>query len=175
MGMNSKRTEILFGLKSKVLCFRNGIDQYKGKEVSGRVRQDVIVLQTNDISEKQLAQIALGIQNRWEVPTFVKMHEIVVMDDDLEGSAGRELLKEFETGVYEIFDYLEIIGAFRLHRLSKSKYSIDRVPGSSLPQWMEEIEKPPIIPEGTFVCPHCGRFFPTDIQLSLHQKIHYIV
>jgi hypothetical protein len=135
----------------------------------------MLTLQTNDITEKQLAQIALAIQDRWEVPAFVKMHEIVVADDDLEKQAAFELTKDFENGLSIIFENLEITSSFRLRRNSKSKYVVERIPGSDLPRWMEEIEKPPLVPEGVFVCPHCGRYFPTDIQLSMHQKIHYLV
>ena len=135
----------------------------------------MLILQTNDISEKQLAQIALAIQDRWEVPAFVKMHEIAIVDDDLEKAAALELNKDFENGISIIFENLQITSVFRLRRNSKSKYLIERIPGSELPEWMEEIEKPPVVPEGVFVCPHCGRWFATDIQLSMHQKIHYIV
>jgi hypothetical protein len=135
----------------------------------------MLILQTSDITEKQLAQIALAIQDRWEVPAFVKMHEIAVVDDDLEKRAAYELAKDFENGLSIIFENLEITSAFRLRRSSKSKYLIERIPGSELPKWMEEIEIPSLTPEGVFVCPHCGRYFPTDIQLSMHQKIHYLV
>jgi hypothetical protein len=135
----------------------------------------MLILQTNDISEKQLAQIALAIQNRWEVPAFVKMHEVDVVDDDLDPPAALELQKDFENGLSIIFENLDLTLAFRLKRRARSKYVIERIPGSELPVWMTEIEKPPIVPEGVFVCPHCGRWFGTDIQLSMHQKIHYIV
>src|SRR5579871_3681390 len=118
----------------------------------------MIILQTNDISEKQLAQIALAIQDRWEVPAFVKMHEIAIIDDDLDKRAAFELVKDFENGISVIFENLQITSAFRLRRNSKSKYSIERIPGSELPDWMTEIEKPPIVPDGVFVCPHCGRW-----------------
>ncbi len=46
--------------------------------------RELITVQTKDISEKQLAELALAIQNRWEVPTFVKKHEIAVIDEDVE-------------------------------------------------------------------------------------------
>ena len=138
----------------------------------------MIILETDDISEKQLAQIALAIHERWNVPTFVKMHEIVVMEDDLEPAAAREILKDFEEGIYSVFEYLDILKAFRLTnrgKRGKPKYSIERVPGSVLPQWMNDIESPPVVPEGVFVCPHCGRWFATDIELSMHTKIHYLM
>ena len=115
----------------------------------------MIILRTNEITEKQLAQIALSIQHRWNAPTFVKMHEIVIMDDDLDERSQKELLRDFETGIYEIFEYLEIISAFRLKRTGKSKYNIVGVPGAKLPQWMEDILAEPKVPEGVFACPHC--------------------
>jgi intein/homing endonuclease len=115
----------------------------------------MLTLQTNDISEKQLAQIALAIQNRWEVPAFVKMHEVAVIDDDLDRPAALELQKDFENGLSIIFENLDLTLAFRLKRRARSKYVIERIPGSALPDWMTEIEKPPIVPEEVFVCPHC--------------------
>jgi len=134
----------------------------------------LIEIRTNDISEKQLAQIALEIQNRWNVPTFVKMHEIMVAEDDLDPRESHELFRDFENGLSIIFDNLNITTAFRLRRAGKLKYKIERIPGSELPTWMAEIEKTPKVPEGVFECPHCGRRFPTDIQLSMHTKLHYI-
>jgi hypothetical protein len=134
----------------------------------------VIILRTDHISEKQLAQIALEIQNRWDVPAFVKMHEIVVVDDDLDPRNAHELLNDFENGLSIIFENLNITSVFRLRRKGKTKYEIERIPGSSLPKWMGQIEQTPKVPEGVFECPHGGRRFPTDIQLSMHTKLHYI-
>ena len=135
----------------------------------------MITLQTDHISEKQLAEIALAIQNRWGAPAFVKMHEIVVMDDDLEDVPRREMVDDFETGITNIFDNLEMSGVFKFWRRGKSKLSIDRIPGSKPPQWMTDIETPNRVPEGVFECPHCGKWFRTDIELSLHTKLHYII
>lgn len=135
----------------------------------------MIVLQSDHISEKQLAEIALAIQNRWGVPAFVKMHEIVVMDDDIERVAQRELLNDFETGISTIFDNLEMSGVFKFRRTGKSRYTMERVPGSSLPQWMDDIETPTRVPDGVYECPHCGKWFRTDMELSLHTKLHYII
>lgn len=135
----------------------------------------MIVLQTDHISEKQLAEIALAIQNRWGIPAFVKMHEIVVMDDDAEDSIQRELLMDFETGISTIFDGLELTNVFKFRKVGKSKYSIERMPGSALPQWMNDIEAPSRVPDGVYECPHCGKWFRTDIELSLHTKLHYII
>ena len=134
----------------------------------------MIILRTDDISEKQLAHIALHIQNHWDVPTFVKMHEIVVMDDDLESRARQDLLKDFENGLSIIFENLDITSVFRLRRRTNSKYQIERIPGAKPPRWMAEIETTPRVPEGVFECLHCGRRFSTDIQLSMHVKLHYI-
>ena len=115
----------------------------------------MIALQTDDISEKQLAQIALAIQNRWEVPAFVKMHEIVVMEEDGDLPKGRIPLEDFERGMHSIFENLEISSAFRFERSGKSKYRITRIEGSSLPQWMDDINTPASTPEGVYECPHC--------------------
>lgn len=135
----------------------------------------MIALQTDDISEKQLAEIALFIQNRWDVPTFVKMHEIVVMDEDIPDAARLELLKDFERGLSVVLENLQMTGAFGFKRRGKTKYVIERIPGSSLPQWMNDIETPSRVPDGVFECPHCGKWFNTDIELSLHTKLHYII
>lgn len=115
----------------------------------------MIQIRTNHISEKQLAQIALEIQNRWDVPVFVKMHEIMIAEDDLELRDSIELAKDFENGLSIIFDNLNITAAFRLRRTGKLKYEIERIPGSILPSWMAEIEQAPKVPEGVFECPHC--------------------
>ena len=115
----------------------------------------MIVIRTNDISEKQLAQIALEIQNRWNVPTFVKMHEIMVAEDDLDPNQSSELFKDFENGLSIIFENLYITAVFRLRRTGKLKYEIQRIPGSELPTWMVEIEQAPKVPEGVFECMHC--------------------
>jgi len=134
----------------------------------------LIEIRTDHISEKQLAQIALEIQNRWNVPTFVKMHEIMVAEDDLDPVDSHELFKDFENGLSIIFENLYITSVFRLRRTGKMKYEIERIPGSELPTWMVEIEQTPKVPEGVFECAHCGRRFPSDIQLSMHTKLHYI-
>ncbi|HYB04424.1 MAG TPA: LAGLIDADG family homing endonuclease [Nitrososphaerales archaeon] len=115
----------------------------------------MIEIRTNHISEKQLAQIALEIQNRWDVPTFVKMHEIIVAEDDLEPRASHELFQDFENGLSIIFENLQITAAFRLRRTGKLRYEIERIPGTDLPGWMAEIEETPRVPEGVYECPHC--------------------
>lgn len=103
------------------------------------------------------------------------MHEIVVMDDDIEDIPRKELIGDFERGISNIFENLEMNGVFKFRRNGKSKFSIERIPGSTLPQWMSDIEKPSRVPEGVFECPHCGKWFRTDIELSLHTKLHYII
>lgn len=135
----------------------------------------MITLKTKDISEKQLAEIALAIRNRWEVPTFVKMHEIVVIDEDVESFRQGELVRNFEVGLRTILENLDLSSAFSYEKKGNTKFTITRIPGSKLPSWMEEIENTPKIPEGVFECPHCGRRFNTDMELSLHTKLHYLV
>ncbi len=135
----------------------------------------MITLQSNDISEKQLAQIALAIQGRWEVPAFVKMHEIVVVEEDGHLPRNRIPPEDFERGLGVVFENLEIDSAFKFYRVGKSKYNISRSPGSTLPQWMEDIETPAATPEGVFACAHCGKWFATEMELSLHTKLHYII
>ncbi len=102
------------------------------------------------------------------------MHEIMVAEDDLDPTESHELFRDFENGLSIIFENLKITAAFRLRRSGKLKYEIERIPGTNLPSWMAEIEKTPKVPEGVFECMHCGRRFPTDIQLSMHTKLHYI-
>ena len=135
----------------------------------------MITLETNDISEKQLAQIALSIQDRWEVPAFVKMHEIVIMEED--GNTPEQQIppKNFERGLEVIFENLGMESSFRFFRTGKTKYQLTRIPGSHLPQWMIDIETPVSAPDGVFVCPHCGKWFQTEIEKSLHTKLHYII
>lgn len=134
----------------------------------------MLIVHSDDISEKQLAEIALAIQNRWEVPTFVKKHEIAVVDEDIEDRARQELSRHFEKGLATIFENLGLVNAFKFVKLSKTKYGLERIPGSTLPQWMSQIEATPKVPEGVFECLHCGRRFPTDLQLSMHTKLHYL-
>ncbi|MDG6907400.1 MAG: hypothetical protein JRN20_16635 [Nitrososphaerota archaeon] len=135
----------------------------------------MITLQTKDISEKQLAEIALAIQNRWEVPTFVKIHEIVVIDEDVEKYRRDEITKNFDRGLETILENLELSAAFEYEKIGKNKFKIARIAGSHLPSWMEEIEKAPRVPDGMFECPHCGKLFNTDMEMSLHTKLHYII
>jgi hypothetical protein len=131
-------------------------------------------IRSDDISEKQLAEIALAIQNRWGAPTFVKMHEIVVVDEDLEVRSQVDLIRDFESGIRTIFQNLDMSSAFRYEKIGKNKMAIIRIPGSRLPSWMEDIQRPVKAPEGVFACPHCGKQFRTDLEMSLHTKLHYL-
>ncbi len=135
----------------------------------------MITLETDAITEKQLAQLALEIQNRWEVPAFVKMHEIVVMDEDGDLPKGCIPADDFKKGIGTIFENLEMDRAFHLEQTGRTKYFIERVENSVLPRWMAEIEAPQAVPDDVFECPHCGVRFATDIELSLHTKLHYII
>ncbi len=103
------------------------------------------------------------------------MHEIVVIEEDVEGFRRRELVQNFERGLDTILDNLELNTAFRYEKRGKNKFTLNRIPGSTAPSWMEEIEKAPKTPDGVYECPHCGRRFNTDIEMSLHTKLHYIV
>jgi hypothetical protein len=132
----------------------------------------LITLETDHISEKQLAQIALAIQNRWEAPAFVKMHEIVIMDED--GELGHIPTEDFQRGISTIFENLELSRAFIMKNKGKRKYYIEKIEGATLPSWMEEIEQAPRVPEGVHECPHCGVRFGTDLELSMHTKLHYL-
>ena len=129
----------------------------------------MIEIRTDHITEKQLAQIALEIQNRWNVPTFVKMHEIMIADEDLEPRESHELFRDFENGLSVIFENLEITAVFRLRRRGKLKYEIERIPGSDLPGWMAEIEVKPRVPEGVFECMHC--VLPETLILGDNKQI----
>ncbi|MDG6905227.1 MAG: C2H2-type zinc finger protein [Nitrososphaerota archaeon] len=133
----------------------------------------MITLRADAFSEKQLAEIALAIQNRWEVPTFVKIREIVIVDEDVSPRERQELSQYFERGLANIFQSLGLADAFRFVKTSKNGYSLDRIPGSDLPKWMSDIEVQRN-PENENACPHCGRRFRTDIELSMHTKLHYL-
>ncbi len=123
-----------------------------------------------------MAQIALSIQNRWDVPTFVKMHEIVVLEDeDYEGSSSRSVFQDFERGLRAIMEFLEMDGAFRLVREGETKYRLAQVKGAKLPSWISDLEKPAKAPDGIFECPHCGKWFNNDVEYSAHTKLHYII
>ncbi len=135
----------------------------------------MLTVRSDDFSEKQLANIALAIQNRWEVPTFVKMHEIVVVVEDVADRARQDLEQHFEKGLAVIFENLGISEAFRFRKASNTKYLVDRVPGTPLPKWMSDIEAPARVPAGVYECMHCGRWFRTELERNMHTKIHYLI
>ena len=115
----------------------------------------MLTIRADEFSEKQLAEIALAIQNRWEVPAFVKIHEIVVVDEDVTDRERQELTKHFERGLATIFQNLGLAEAFKFLKTSKTKYLLERIPGSNLPKWMTDIEAPTRTPPGVYECQHC--------------------
>ncbi len=54
-----------------------------------------------------------------------------------------------------ILSNLELSQAFRLEKASRSKYSLEKIPGGILPKWMDSIERAERVPEGMHECPHC--------------------
>ena len=134
----------------------------------------MITVRADDFTEKQLAEIALAIQDRWEVPTFVKIREIVIVDEDVTDRQREELNRFIERGLASIFEDLGLAGAFKFVKISKNRFALERVPGSFLPKWMSDIEIPHKNPENVYECPHCGRRFRTDLELSMHTKLHYL-
>src|SRR5579875_1883269 len=138
----------------------------------------MITIQSSDLTENQLAEIALAIQNRWGVAAFVKMHEIAVVDDDedfpLEGP-GKDSDENFEKGFKIIMERLKMDGAFVLEKVGRSKFRLLLVDHESLPTWLEETAKPKKLPEGVYECPHCGKWFDAELLLSMHTKLHYII
>ena len=116
----------------------------------------MITVRSDDLTENQLAQIALSIQNRWQVATFVKMHEIVVLDDeDYSEASSQIILQDFERGFRAIMEFLEIGSAFDLVREGKTKYKMSRVPNARLPNWITDTQAPSRAPQGIYECPHC--------------------
>lgn len=146
----------------------------------------LIVVRADHLSEQHLAEIALAIQNRWNVPTFVKMHEVIVMDDEgvnlEERGYSRKVIttamdpNEVERGFNVILGNLELDRAFKLERRGREKFQLKLVDPSALPKWIEkaksDLRQPP---EGVFVCPHCGKYCANELELSMHTKLHYII
>ena len=147
----------------------------------------MIVIKADHLSEQHLAEIALAIQKRWNVATFVKMHEIIVMDDDddeggLDDRDSGRVIKtainpgEVERGMNMILENFELEHAFRLERKNRQKYQLKLVNPSALPKWLEransDLKQPP---EGVFVCPHCGKYLGSELELSMHTRLHYII
>ncbi len=141
----------------------------------------MIIIKSDELSEKQLAEIAIAIQNRWDVPTFVKMHEVVVSDDEEFYDEESRMITQpldaetFTRGFSVIMENLEMVGAFDLIQSGKAKYKLRLVDKTRVPRWMSEIDGRRPTPEGILECPHCGKWFNTDIELSLHTKLHYII
>jgi hypothetical protein len=143
-----------------------------------KIEEEMLTLQSSNLNENQLAEIAMAIQNRWGAATFVKMHEIVVVDDDEDSpvtTQGRSMDEDFEFGFRIIMDRLHMQRAFRLERSGKSKYRLVRIEGEPLPEWLEDAGKGPTIPEGYMQCAHCGKLFDDELLLSMHTKLHYIL
>jgi hypothetical protein len=135
----------------------------------------LLTLRANAFSEKQLAEIALAIQNRWDVPTFVKMHEIVVIDEDIENERARQnLILHFREGFSTILSNLELANVFSLNKNSETKYSLEMIAGAILPKWMESIENADRVPKGVYECQHCGKWMRSELELSMHTKLHYL-
>jgi hypothetical protein len=142
----------------------------------------LITIKSKDLSESQLAEIGLAIQKRWEIPVFVKMHEIVILDDEpqnVESEPGVITLpldpKHIEKGLGTILENLEMDHAFKIEKKNDSNFSLALTDPEKIPSWMNEIGKPQPVPDGVFACPHCGKWFNTEIERSLHQKLHYII
>ncbi len=139
----------------------------------------MITIKVDALSESQLAEIALAIQNRWDIQTFVKMHEIIAMDDE-ELDADPKVITQpldsasFEKGLSVILENLELMGAFSLERSGKSGFKLKLIDSSRIPKWMERI-KPRKAPEGVYECMHCGKWFNTEVERDLHTKLHYII
>ena len=118
----------------------------------------MIIVSIDQLSESQLADIALAIQNRWDMPAFVKMHEIIAMDEDIEDAPGTLTqpldMENFESGLSVILGNLELLSAFSLERSGKSKFRLRLVDPSKMPKWIEEKTNSGQ-PQGVYACPHC--------------------
>jgi hypothetical protein len=138
----------------------------------------LITLRVDYLSEQALAEIALAIQNRWNVATFVKMHEIIVMDDDdevdYEGS-GKVITaaidpKDIERGMRVIMQNLDLDRAFELQRNGKNNLKLKLVDPTQIPKWVEkatsDLRQPP---EGVYECPHC--VLPNSLILGDNKPI----
>lgn len=115
------------------------------------------------------------------------MHEVIILDDDedemvdLAGNA-RVLTApisstDFESGLNLVLRNLELDGAFRLERKGRSKFLLKMIDPSKMPKWLEKARQKDVSqpPEGMFACPHCGSWFSSEFELSMHTKLHYIL
>jgi hypothetical protein len=142
----------------------------------------LITVKAQQLSEQHLAEVALAIQNRWNVATFVKMHEIVVMDDEFEDESSGSIitapidLRDIERGMEVIMENLELDGAFKLEKDGKRGFKLRLVDSTRIPKWVERansnVRRPP---EGVYECMHCGKWLNSELELSLHTKLHYII
>ncbi|MGI0078173.1 MAG: C2H2-type zinc finger protein [Nitrososphaerales archaeon] len=138
----------------------------------------MITIRVDELSESQLAEIALAIQNRWDTPALVKMHEIIVDDEEIDQNS-RDItqpldMETFQQGFSVILENLELMGAFSLECEGKSKLRLKLVDGSKIPSWIKDLSKSRT-PEGVYECPHCGKWFSTEFELNLHRNLHYII
>ncbi len=140
----------------------------------------MITIRVDALSESQLAEIALAVQNRWDVPAFVKMHEIVVMDDEDLSESPQTItqpldMDTFQRGFSVILENLELMSAFSLEQDGKTKFRLKLVDPSGMPRWMEDLKTKKSTPEGVYECPHCGKWYNSEFELNLHTKLHYII
>jgi hypothetical protein len=122
----------------------------------------LITVKAEQLSEQHLAELALAIQNRWNVATFVKMHEIIVLDDEVEDESSGKIItvpidpRDIERGMHVIMENLELDRAFDLERDGRSKFKLKLVDPTQIPKWVEtatsNVRRPP---EGVYECPHC--------------------
>ncbi len=122
----------------------------------------MIKIKADQLSEQHLAEVALAVQNRWNVATFVKMHEIIVMDDEVDDESLRRIVsapidaREVERGMRVIMGNLELDRAFALEKDGKSNFKLKLIDATQIPKWVERstsnMRQPP---EGVFECPHC--------------------
>jgi hypothetical protein len=156
------------------------IDEISKSDISARF--DLITVKADQLSEQHLAEVALAIQNRWNVPAFVKMHEIIVMDDEVEDDTSGKIItapidpRDIERGMQVILENLELDQAFRLERDGKAAFKLKLVDRTRIPKWVErskaDMRQPP---EGVYACQHCGLWFNNELELSMHTKLHYII
>jgi hypothetical protein len=140
----------------------------------------LISIKSRDLSEPQLAEIALAIQNRWQIPVFVKMHEIMIIDDEeIEMTPGVITVpldsRQMEKGFDAILENLDMKRAFTIEKKGRDRFDLNLIDPSGIPSWMIEVNKPTPTPDGMFSCPHCGKLFRTEMERNLHQKLHYII
>src|SRR5487761_751060 len=120
----------------------------------------MITIKVDALSEQQLAEIALAVQNRWDIPAFVKMHEIIVMDDEELEKSPRTItqpldMETFQQGLSVILENLELTSAFSLERDGRTKFRLRLVDSSRIPSWMEDLKTKRRTPEGVYECAHC--------------------